>query len=186
VIVFVLIFGLILTVMPIYAQDRFGVGASGRGVLLGLPAVTSTVFALNLARIQGRFGRRRVLIVAPALFAVALGIIAWAPTIGYLALGALVFGAGEGILIPGLQDVASSVAPASSRGTTVAVWVGGARAGQTIGPLVAAASLGAIGAQATFASGAAAAAALVVVLAVGARRVRARAAPGPSPFGTEV
>jgi MFS family permease len=43
--------------------------------------------------------------------------------------------AGEGLFIPTLQDVVASSAPASQRGGgVVAIWVGAARAGQTVGP----------------------------------------------------
>ena len=56
---FVLIFGLVLTVMPLYLADRFGVGAAGRGLMLAVPAVASTAAALNVGRIRSRLGTRR-------------------------------------------------------------------------------------------------------------------------------
>ncbi|HEX2027664.1 MAG TPA: hypothetical protein VHF25_06660 [Nitriliruptorales bacterium] len=68
-------------------------------------------------------------------------------------------------MIPGLQDVAAGIAPASSRGTDVAVWVDAARPGQTVGPLVAGAASGAVGALTTFAGGALVAAVLPPALA---------------------
>jgi MFS family permease len=154
VVVFLLIFGLLLTVLPVYVDVRFGVGPSWRGVLLGLPAVTSTVAALALGRLTERFGRHRLLLVSAALFAAALAIIAGAPVFALVAAGVLVFGLGQGLMIPALQDVAAGSAPRSSRGAVVAVWVGAARFGQTIGPLVAMVGFGAVGGPLTLAAGA--------------------------------
>jgi MFS transporter, ACDE family, multidrug resistance protein len=155
VIIFVLIFGLLLTVLPVYAELRFGLGATARGVLLGLPAVTSTIAALLIGRLTGRFGRRPLLVAGCGLFAVSLAAVAVAPTVALLVTAVLTFGVGEGLLIPTLQDIAAGIAPSSSRGAVVAIWVGGARFGQTIGPLLAASGHGAIGAEATFVAGAA-------------------------------
>lgn len=161
VVIFVLIFGLLLTVLPVYAELAFGLGATARGVLLGLPAVTSTIAALLVGRLTGRFGRRPLLIAGCGFFAVSLAAVAAAPTVALLVAAVLTFGLGEGLLIPVLQDIAAGIAPSSSRGAVVAVWVGSARFGQTIGPLVASGGLGAFGAEATFVAGAAASLLLV-------------------------
>jgi hypothetical protein len=55
----------------------------------------------------------------------------------------------------------------AQRGAVVAVFVGAARAGQTLGPLTAASVYGAVGAGATFVLGGALAAGLVVFERVG-------------------
>ncbi|MGH3443696.1 MAG: MFS transporter [Nitriliruptorales bacterium] len=178
VILFVLIFGLVLTVFPLFLESRFGLGPSMRGVMLGLPAVTSTTGALLMGRLNERFGRRGPLIASAALFPVAYAIIGPAPHLWIVVVGILVMGAGEGVLIPTLQDIAAGVAPRSSRGTVVAVWVGAARLGQTIGPVVAGVALGALGATATFGAGAAVAVTMPAILAFVLRGGRVRALEG--------
>lgn len=175
-VLFSLIFGLALTVLPIHAQDAFGLSASARGVLLALPAATSTVAALLMGRLHEGFGTRRTLVAGAALFPVAYGTIAAAPSLWWLAVAVLVMGLGEGLVIPGLQDMAAGIAPASSRGTVVAVWVGAARLGQTVGPLVAGAASGAVGAPTTFAGGALVAALIPLALAWALEPVRLRQA----------
>ncbi|MDP9022967.1 MAG: MFS transporter [Actinomycetota bacterium] len=165
VVLFVLIFGLSLTVLPLYAEEAFGLTPSQRGLLLALPAVTSTVAALLLGRLHQRFVGRRVIVAGAALFPVAYAGVAWAPSLPYLVGAVLVVGAGEGLLIPGLQDLATSVAPAASRGTVVALWVSAARLGQTIGPVVSGYAAGTVGSPATFAVGAAVAATMPFALA---------------------
>jgi predicted MFS family arabinose efflux permease len=164
---FALIFGLFLTVMPVYLKDHFGVDAGGRGLVLALPAMTSTCGALLLARLTARSGLARVLRLASILWVVAFSLLAGAPALVLVGLATLIYGFGEGILIPTLQDAVASAAPASSRGSTVALFVAFARAGQTVGPLLAGAVLTAGGARAAFGGGAA----IAVLLAVFQRRL---------------
>ncbi len=171
IVLFILIFGLLLTVMPIYIEERFGLGAGSRGLIMGLPAVAATSAALSLGRIRERMAMRWIVVVASVLFTAALAMVAGAPTLLLLGFGVLVFGLGEGLMIPSLQDVAAGTT-SSSRGTVVAVWVGSARLGQTLGPLIAGAGLSLLGAGGSFAAGAVVAGALTVVLAAGARWFR--------------
>lgn len=161
-ILFTLIFGLMLTALPLYLAEDFGLGATSRGLVLGIPAVTSTVSALLLGRLTARFGARRVVMAGSALLAVAFSIVAEAPVLALVVAGTLLYGFGEGAAIPSLQAIVAGAAPASSRGSVVAMWVGSVRAGQTVGPILAGVALGGLGASGTFLAGAGLAAALLV------------------------
>jgi MFS family permease len=166
-VIFVLIFGLFLTVLPVHLDDEFGLSAGWRGLVLAAPAITSTLAAMNLGRLRARFGGRRLVLGASLLFAVSFAAMGFAPTVGGLVVGALVYGLGEGAAIPTLQDLIAASAPASSRGAVMATFVGVVRAGQATGPLVAGVLIGAVGTGATFALGGVLALALFVVQAVG-------------------
>jgi MFS family permease len=135
--------------------------------VLAAPAITSTLAAMNLGRLRARFGGRRLVLGASLLFAVSFAAMGFAPTVGGLVVGALVYGLGEGAAIPTLQDLIAASAPASSRGAVMATFVGVVRAGQATGPLVAGVLIGAVGTGATFALGGVLALALFVVQAVG-------------------
>jgi MFS family permease len=172
-VVFALIFGLFLTSMPVLLEGAFDLRAGARGVLLAAPALVAAVVAFNLGRLSARFGRRRLLIAAIAAFAVAFVTIGLAGSLVVLVGAAFLYGAGEGAMIPSLQDVVVGESPTESRGAVLAVFVSGARAGQTVGPLLAGIGIGVIGAAATFVVGGAVAAALAVLLLVLAPRVAA-------------
>jgi MFS transporter, ACDE family, multidrug resistance protein len=163
---FMLIFGLFLTALPLHLEDEFGLSASTIGLVLSIPALTSTLAALLLGRLQVRFGRRRMLLAGSTIFAVSFAVIGGAPTLWLLVLGGLVYGFGEGMVFPTLQDLVAGAAPDSSRGAVVAIWVGGSRAGQTIGPLLAGLGITALGTGATFIAGAAVAATMAFALAL--------------------
>ncbi len=161
-IMFMMIFGLMLTVLPIHLAEVFGLDAAARGLFISVPAITSTVAAFNLGRIRRRANAATMVAAAATLWAIAFTTIGLAGSLVVVAVGALVFGAGEGSLVPLLQDVAMSSAPEGQRGAVVATWVGFARLGQTLGPLVAGFGLGAFGSGTTLVAGSA----LAVVMAI--------------------
>lgn len=141
VLVFVLIFGLFLSVFPLLLADRFGMGAGLRGILISTPAFTSTLVAFNLGRIRSALSPRAVVIAGGAGFALAFTGLGLSAVIWLTVIAATMFGASEGALIPTVQDFAMEAAPDEHRGSVVAVWVGAARFGQTIGPLLASLAL---------------------------------------------
>ena len=182
--VFVLIFAL-LTALPVYLDESFGLGAGLRGLVLALPAATSTAAALSIGRLTSRLGTRNVVLAGLVVVAAGLGLVAAVPALVAVGAGLLLYGAGEGLLVATLQDAVADEAPAGRRGAVVATWVGFARAGQTGGPVLAGAGLGAAGPRWTFGAAAAAAALLAVAhraLLGGAGRPASR----PSPAGARV
>lgn len=153
-VLFVLIFGLFLTVLPVHLDAEFGIGAAGRGLILAVPAASSTATALTLGRLRRRWGARPLLLVGSCCLAVGFGILGVAPNLPLLLVGPFVYGFGEGVLIPTLQDVIAGVPPASSRGSVVAFSVGMTRLGQTTGPIATGFALERAGAEGLFLAGA--------------------------------
>ncbi len=178
-VVFALIFGAILTVLPVYTAERFGLGSAWRGVILGLPAVGSTVAALLLGRTTRRLGRPRLLVGAAALGVAGLLAIVSAPSVGLLAVATVIFGLFEGSTIPTLQDLAAEVGGRHSRGGTVATQVSAARLGQTLGPLGLGAAFDGLGVGAAYVLAAVVGAVVLIPLV----RVAARAGGPSAPTG---
>lgn len=176
-VIFALIFGAILTVLPLYAAEAFGLGPSARGVLLGLPAVGSTAAALLLGRTTERFGRQRLLTGAVLLGTAGLLAMAAVPAVVPLGAALVTYGLFEGTTIPTLQDIASDAGGTASRGGTVASVVASARLGQTIGPLGLGAAYEVAGAGPTLSVAAVAVGALLVPLVRIATAEDSRAAP---------
>lgn len=139
VVVFVLVFGVFLSTLPIHLEDEFGYGATVRGIFLAIPAIPSTLVAFNLGRIRSALETRVVLVGSAALFAVGFALIGASATAGLVIVGCALYGIGEGALIPTLQESSVVLAPPEHRGAVVAVFVAAARLGQTVGPLGAAA-----------------------------------------------
>lgn len=161
--IFVMIFGLFLTALPVHLEEQFGLSAAPRGLLLGIPSITSTVIALNLASLRARLGLRNLLVAGGAAFGIALLGIGLAPTVWGAVVGLLVYGAGEGATVPSLQEVTAARSGASQRGVVLAAWVAAVRLGQATGPLLFAAMFGVIGTGPTLMSGSVVALAVVAI-----------------------
>lgn len=165
--VFVVIFGLFLTVVPVHLAEEFGLEAGARGVLISLPAVTSTLAAFNLARITRRVSARTIVIASSLGLVIGFVTLGLTPTLVLVVVAALVYGASEGALIPMLQDLNVGTAPDEHRAAVIAVWVSFARLGQTIGPLLAGVMLGFLTTGATLALGSIVAGMILLVGLVG-------------------
>lgn len=134
---FAAMFGVFLAVLPTHLENEFGLSAGWRGLIIGLPAVTSSLAAFNLTRIRRRVPTGRLLVVSAATWIAAFALIGLAGAILVLAVGALLYGLGEGTMFPTMQDVAITEAPDDQRAAVMATWTGFARLGQTLGPLLA-------------------------------------------------
>jgi MFS transporter, ACDE family, multidrug resistance protein len=166
-VIFMLIFGLFLTVLPLHLERSFGLGPGARGLVIATPALTSTISALRLGWLRARVGAVGLLLGASVLFVVGFTAIGLAGSLPVLLAGALLYGSGEGIFIPTLQDVVTGAAPPQQRGAIVALWVGAARAGQTVGPLAMGSVYGAVGGGRTFLAGAGVAVGVFAAEAIG-------------------
>ncbi|MCC5953147.1 MAG: MFS transporter [Acidimicrobiia bacterium] len=161
---FVLIFGLFLTALPLLLADRFDMGPGQRGLVLASPALGSTTAALLLGRLRRALGARRLLVAGAVLFGVGFVAVGTSPVLVGLVVGAVIYGLGEGASIPTVQDIVAGAAPDESRGAVVATWVGSARFGQATGPLVVGLAIAGIGPDGAFLAGAVVAAAMVATL----------------------
>ncbi|NOX30212.1 MAG: MFS transporter [Actinobacteria bacterium] len=153
-VVFMMIFGLFLTVFPVMLLDKFELAAGGRGLVIGVPAVTSTIAALLLSRTRMRFGARRLIGVGAVVLGAAYAMIGIADTVVVVIIGSLVYGLAEGTLIPTLQEIVSSSADTDSRAAVVSVFTSVMRSGQTAGPLLASLLITDLGPQTLFLLGA--------------------------------
>lgn len=173
---FGLIFGMILTTLPIHLDRVLGIPASQRGLLLGIPALATFSVSVNLGRLVHRIRRAVLLELGAAGFAAGYLILSRADRLWILVAGLLVAGMAEGATIPTIQDAVAATGGPEQRGSLMASFVAAARAGQTTGPIVAGALMGWFGTQTTFALGGAVAAVLAVVGAVVTRPSRSKLA----------
>lgn len=180
VLVFILIFGGFLTAFPVHLEEVFALGPSERGVLIAVPAAAACLVSFNLGRIRERWALRPLLIAAAGAYVLAFAGVAAAGTVAVIVVASSLHGLAEGVFIPSLQDAVAEEAPPERRGAVFAVWVGAARLGQTIGPLLAGGALALTTSSGAFALGAAVAVLLLVVQVRGpVGRTTLEPAPAP-------
>src|SRR5690606_22881857 len=131
-VMFAIMFGVFLTVLPGHLEDDFGLGSGLRGVVIGLPAATSSLVAFNLSRIRRRFSAASVLIITSAVWVIGFTVIGLASMLPLLIVGTLLYGVGEGALLPTTQETALNSAPDQHRAAVMASWTALARLGQTV------------------------------------------------------
>lgn len=163
---FVFVFGLFLTVLPVHLENEFGMSASERGLVVAVPAIGATIGALVLGRLRSRRSARTVAAASFGLFALAYPVVGLAGALPLLLAAAIVYGVGEGLLLPTLTDIVAGSAPERSRGAVLSVQVSAIRGGQTAGPLLAGAAMGTMATGSVFVVAGGLAAALALLTAV--------------------
>ena len=139
--IFFIMFGVFLTLIPIHLDEAFGLGPTQRGLVAAVPAITSTITALTVTWFGARLSVGAIVVTGLGVFGatfVAMGL----GSLWLLVAAAAVYGLAEGFTIPTLQDHVAEQAPEHLRGVLMALWVGGLRVGQTTGPLVVGVALG--------------------------------------------
>lgn len=164
---FVLIFGVFLATLAIHLEDRFGLGPAQRGLVYAVPALASTVAALSLGRLRAVFAPGALVPAGVGLFGLAFGLIGLTGSLVVVIVGVVLYGLGEGISIPTLQDVVAGQSEPSLRGALVALWTGFARTGQVIGPVLAGIGIDQAGTRETFVVAAVVALGVAAAVAIG-------------------
>lgn len=152
---FVVIFGVFLTALPVHLENEFGLGPGARGLVLSTSAIGAVFASFNLARVQAMVSLRRLLVVASSGIAIASLGVGLSPVIVGVVVAMLMYGLGDGLTIPTLQDVVASVPAPEDRASVVAAWVSSVRIGQVVGPLAASALFAVTSTSVTMVAGAA-------------------------------
>ena len=128
--------GMLLAVIPVYADDTLAVGSFGVAVAVS----AASPLILVTQPLAGRFGDRRgrrVLVVAGGLVAAtSVAAYAFADTLETLIALRLLTGVGEAMLLVGAATMITDLAPAHRRGEALSLYSLGLWGGLALGPLV--------------------------------------------------
>jgi EmrB/QacA subfamily drug resistance transporter len=101
--------------VPVYAEDRYGIKSLSAGTLLTARAIAMMLFAALAVLLLRRLGYRLPMIAGFAIMAIGLLLIALHPeglsTYGWLALGAGITGAGMGVAQPAANNAMMQLEP---------------------------------------------------------------------------
>lgn len=176
---FVLLYGLVIAFLPLFLAQRFGAPPWAIGAVIASASLGTGLFSSQLGRLAGLAPQAALLAAGFGLFC-AFGVLTpLMPGLAWTVLPVLCFGAGMGLIVPGVQGLLAEHAPMEQRGAFMALngWV--LRVSQTLGPVLGAAAHAAWGMDGVFLAGAALAAAMAGLTAfLGARPGRR---PGRAP-----
>jgi MFS family permease len=128
----------LLTFLPVLLIGARGSTAAFAGFVLGISALANAVVAANGGGMARRWNPTPLMILAIAVMTVGLFVVALAVTPTAIAVGAVIYGAADGVLGVFLNSMVTAAPDAAHRGTFVAV-TGAIR---NVGKLLAPASFG--------------------------------------------
>ncbi len=165
-VIFIILYGPYLTFLPFLVRRSFASSPLVIGLLFSATSLATAVTSFRLGRLARRFSERNLVVTGFLLYALTMLAIPLAPSIWVLLVPIVVFGTSNGIAIPSVLSILTGLAPAEHRAAFMSVNATVLRMGQTLGPVVAAATLQFGGLPAVYyASAAFALATLVVVRA---------------------
>ena len=150
---FVLLYGAILTYLPIFMAQRFEASPATIGLVLSCMSVTSKAMSAGLGRLSRTFGPRRLIGTGMVAYAVTLAAVPSMKSPVQLAALGLLYGAANGINIPTFIGLLSNSVSDAKRGAVMSINGMVLRLGQTLGPLVMAAIFVSFGIAAVYYAG---------------------------------
>ena len=150
---FILLYGALVTYMPLLMGDSFKASTLTIGIILSSMSATITLSSLQLGRLATKFSERYLITGSFLLFALALAIVPFIHSLWLLLIPTMIFGIGLGIGFPSIQTVLAELTPKeflagvmSINGTFIGL-------GQTLGPLLMGAAFGIWGISSVFYAG---------------------------------
>ena len=133
-IVFMSIFGLLLSLLPVHLDREYGLSPTERGLIASTPAILAALAALTVARVRKRVQGGIIIYASLLIWGISFLLMGFG-SLPVLVIGTIAYGFSEGLMIPTLQDLIAENAPDQFRGALLAIWTGAGRLGQTLGPL---------------------------------------------------
>ena len=134
VLVFVVLYGAVLTALPLILARSYGLSAFEVGLVLTTSSVMTAVVSANSGRLAARFTGDRL--VSGGFVALGVGLLGvWAArSPAQVGVAILAFGAGMGMVLPSLDTITSSLAGREFRAGVTSFRTSSIRIGQTVGP----------------------------------------------------
>lgn len=151
---FILLYGAVLTYLPLLISDRFGGSSAMIGAVMAASSVVTAVTSSRLGHLSARFRPETLVVAGFVAYTLALLAVPFVPGLALLFLPAAVFGLGQGLNLPSTLTLITDLAPEAQRGAVLSLNGMILRLGQTLGPLVMGLAFGLGGFDAVYVGGA--------------------------------
>src|SRR6056297_1481243 len=147
---FILLYGAYMSYVPFLLSDRFGASSGTTGAVMATMSLATALMASQNRRVTAGMSLALRLSAAFVLIGGALALFVLLPRLLLIPLAAVLYGFGQGIIIPAVQGTIASRTPLELRASTITVNAMAIRIGQTLGPLTAGALYAGLGLNWTF------------------------------------
>ena len=132
---FFLMYGAVLTAMPLLLADQYGVVEPYLGLILAVVSITNAIVAAFYGRIQSAASLGSLIAAGFGLFGIALIGMRVAGSPVHVAALLVIFGIGFGIVMPSVNSAIVTIASADQRASMLGIQTSLLRVGQTLGPI---------------------------------------------------
>ncbi|WP_147820650.1 MFS transporter [Salidesulfovibrio onnuriiensis] len=165
---FIILYGPIVTYLPILLDQRFHSSPATIGMIFLAASLMTALASFQLGRLADKFGQRTLLAAGAVFYALCMIGVPNMPGFWSTILPVTCFGIAQGLNIPTVMTMLTSIAPMEQRGAFMAANGMLLRLSQTVAPMVMGGVYALFGLEAVFLTGLACAAAifLLAVLAI--------------------
>jgi MFS family permease len=165
ILVFIILYGSMLTFFPLLLEEKFGANAFKIGMAMSVMSVTTALVSSQLGRLSRKFSARNLLIYSATFYLLAMTIMAYSGTWILVIMAVIIFGLGHGLFIPNIQTLLVGYASINERAGFMSINSMVLRIGQTIGPVFVALFYNLGGLRSAFLTGAAVALIMILISA---------------------
>jgi len=160
---FVILYGPIVTFMPILLDTKFGANPASIGMVFLVSSGFSGLAAFQLGRLSNLLGNRTLLASASVLYGLSMVLLPNSPGMWQIVPPVICFGLAQGLNIPTIMTMLTSLAPMEQRGAFMAANGLLLRLSQTLAPLLMGGIYALFGMSAVYMAGFACAVAILVL-----------------------
>jgi MFS family permease len=142
--------GMMLNLVPLFAQARLGLNESGIGVVQSVCSLANLAILWHAGLLLDRIGRRRVTLFSLWLTALVVLLFPWATTLSLLLGASVLFGMVVGYLGPAPAAIVADITPREVTGAVMGFYRMAGDVGLLLGPVAVGWAAGHIGFSATF------------------------------------
>ena len=160
---FIVLYGPIITYLPILLNQRYNASSMAIGLVILSASLITGVASFQLGRLTERFGHRSLLMTAGLFYTLCMIGIPIMPGLWITVLPVLCFGLAQGLNIPTIMTMLTTIAPMEQRGAFMAANGLLLRLAQTVAPILMGFLYAAWGLTGVYMGGAAAALGILVL-----------------------
>lgn len=133
---FCVLYGPVITFLPILGDTQFHMNPSTIGMLFGASSLATAVAASQIGRLTRWLDERKMLIIGQSFYLLSMLLMPFAPSFWWLLIPICFFGLAQGFNFPNLTTLLTAVAPVEQRATIMALNASVLRVAQTIAPMM--------------------------------------------------
>jgi MFS transporter, ACDE family, multidrug resistance protein len=165
-IVFVILFGPLITYLPIFMSATYGSSSLITGLVIATASLTTALASTQEGWLTSHFSEKTLIQLSFVLYAVALALVPLVPSVWLLLVPTTILGVAQSLNLPPAFSLLNEAAPDENRGAFISINSTILRLGQTLGPVIMSVAAIPFGLGGAYFAGAALAAAMFLVALV--------------------